>query len=99
MSKRGLSPTSAPKRQPHVFIPGKLVARLRRQTPAACQPKPVRAKAGGASRDRTGDLKLAKLALSQLSYGPEPAGSFGSFGFLRSEKLSVRGSSKLWWAE
>ena len=28
------------------------------------------AKAGGASRDRTGDLKLAKLALSQLSYGP-----------------------------
>ena len=28
------------------------------------------ANAGGASRDRTGDLKLAKLALSQLSYGP-----------------------------
>jgi hypothetical protein len=27
--------------------------------------------AGGASRDRTGDLKLAKLALSQLSYGPD----------------------------
>ena len=27
-------------------------------------------KAGGASRDRTDDLKLAKLALSQLSYGP-----------------------------
>ena len=27
-------------------------------------------KAGGADRDRTGDLKLAKLALSQLSYGP-----------------------------
>ena len=27
-------------------------------------------KDGGASRDRTGDLKLAKLALSQLSYGP-----------------------------
>ena len=30
---------------------------------------------GGASRDRTGDLKLAKLALSQLSYGPDPDGS------------------------
>ena len=28
---------------------------------------------GGASRDRTGDLKLAKLALSQLSYGPSRA--------------------------
>jgi hypothetical protein len=25
---------------------------------------------GGAERDRTDDLKLAKLALSQLSYGP-----------------------------
>ena len=35
--------------------------------------KPVAAPAGGASRDRTGDLKLAKLALSQLSYGPLPA--------------------------
>ena len=26
--------------------------------------------AGGAERDRTDDLKLAKLALSQLSYSP-----------------------------
>ena len=25
---------------------------------------------GGAERDRTADLKLAKLPLSQLSYGP-----------------------------
>ena len=28
-------------------------------------------KNGGASRDRTDDLKLAKLPLSQLSYGPD----------------------------
>ena len=28
---------------------------------------------GGAGRDRTDDLKLAKLPLSQLSYGPEGA--------------------------
>ena len=28
------------------------------------------AKTGGAERDRTDDLKLAKLALSQLSYSP-----------------------------
>ena len=28
---------------------------------------------GGADRDRTDDLKLAKLALSQLSYGPDPS--------------------------
>ena len=31
---------------------------------------PQRAKVGGAERDRTDDLKLAKLALSQLSYSP-----------------------------
>ena len=31
---------------------------------------------GGASRDRTDDLKLAKLALSQLSYGPTPVRKF-----------------------
>ena len=35
------------------------------------EPKPgERAKAGGADRDRTGDLMLAKHALSQLSYSP-----------------------------
>src|SRR3569623_1537644 len=33
---------------------------------------------GGASRDRTDDLKLAKLALSQLSYGPALTGSHQS---------------------
>ena len=35
---------------------------------------------GGARRDRTDDLKLAKLALSQLSYGPGqfPASVFRS---------------------
>ena len=31
---------------------------------------PTKAKPGGANRDRTGDLLLAKQALSQLSYGP-----------------------------
>ena len=33
-----------------------------------------RAGSGGANRDRTGDLLLAKQALSQLSYGPEKRG-------------------------
>jgi hypothetical protein len=33
----------------------------------SCQSVPF---GGGADRDRTDDLKLAKLALSQLSYGP-----------------------------
>ena len=33
---------------------------------------------GGARRDRTDDLKLAKLPLSQLSYGPAETGVQGS---------------------
>ena len=33
-------------------------------------PRTDAAAVGGASRDRTGDLLLAKQALSQLSYGP-----------------------------
>ena len=32
-------------------------------------------KNGGARRDRTDDLKLAKLPLSQLSYGPNLCGT------------------------
>jgi hypothetical protein len=50
-----------------------------------------RAKAGGADRDRTDDLKLAKLALSQLSYGPK--------GCCQSDfRLSPRSRSMRWWA-
>jgi hypothetical protein len=40
------------------------------QRSLACQPKLPSSEGGGADRDRTDDLKLAKLALSQLSYGP-----------------------------
>ena len=51
---------------------------------------------GGASRDRTGDLKLAKLALSQLSYGPEGTAhrNSGDPGF------QTPGPSQrmMWWA-
>src|SRR5215213_10085952 len=54
-------------------------------TPARITP---RGNGGGASRDRTDDLKLAKLALSQLSYGP--AG--------RSLKLLPFAQAR-WWAE
>ena len=62
MSKRGFS-------KPHIrgrsretvcFIPGNSLPPRHRQSGSG----------GGASRDRTDDLKLAKLALSQLSYGP-----------------------------
>ena len=35
---------------------------------------------GGAGRDRTDDLKLAKLPLSQLSYGPIPRENNGGPG-------------------
>ena len=37
---------------------------------ARAGPKTAGRKAGGANRDRTDDLLLAKQALSQLSYGP-----------------------------
>ena len=39
---------------------------------------------GGANRDRTGDLLLAKQALSQLSYGPAEHGT-----------NSIRGGARL----
>ena len=44
---------------------------------------------GGANRDRTDDLKLAKLALSQLSYGPKPDGAYHISG-----KLSTAGPTQ-----
>ena len=46
----------------------------------------LRAFPGGANRDRTGDLLLAKQALSQLSYGPNPVPgrvSLGGSGWIR----------------
>ena len=42
------------------------ITRNRHGRTGACPGEP----SGGARRDRTDDLKLAKLALSQLSYGP-----------------------------
>ena len=49
---------------------------------------------GGARRDRTDDLKLAKLALSQLSYGPvvQPLGR------VRSRTHDDTGAREKWWA-
>jgi hypothetical protein len=44
---------------------------------------------GGARRDRTDDLKLAKLALSQLSYGPG-IGTLGLDGWWAWEDLNLR---------
>ena len=50
----------------------------------------ISGKYGGASRDRTDDLKLAKLALSQLSYGPKSMKDGG---------VSTLSTSLKWWAE
>ena len=54
---------------------------------------PARAavKAGGASRDRTGDLLVANQALSQLSYGPSPI-SGGSGRSCTSDLTLIRGA-------
>ena len=45
------------------------------------------AKAGGADRDRTDDLKLAKLPLSQLSYGPSVRVAHAE---VRNQKTEIR---------
>jgi hypothetical protein len=64
-----------------IFVGALLKVRLRPSgfdvtafaTIGLAQPKQAQpAKAGGARRDRTDDLMLAKHALSQLSYGPVP---------------------------
>ena len=49
----------------------------------------LRIPSGGARRDRTDDLMLAKHALSQLSYGPVPEDEC----FTRSPSLALRRSS------
>ena len=61
--------------------------------------------AGGARRDRTDDLLLAKQALSQLSYGPKsaaPAFAEASAGNLRSSKAGLPTETVIpregWWA-
>jgi hypothetical protein len=52
-----------------------LAERARGRKPAKQRPdhekRPICEANGGAERDRTDDLKLAKLALSQLSYSPD----------------------------
>jgi hypothetical protein len=61
--------------------PAKAAARPRESKSPDSTPNPLGGQAappkppGGARRDRTDDLKLAKLALSQLSYGPILAGA------------------------
>ena len=70
-------------REDLVFIPGEIMVARHRSREAA--------KAGGASRDRTGDLKLAKLALSQLSYGPVARRMFPMFP-LAMEQNRLRGA-------
>src|SRR5438309_1264805 len=84
-------------------------ASIRLAQPKLAQP----AKAGGARRDRTDDLMLAKHALSQLSYGPVPedecflsrAPCSPAFAKPRRSSLRSRGpaepklqSSEGWWA-
>ncbi len=47
---------------------------------------------GGASRDRTDDLLLAKQALSQLSYGPVRQTSGGSGRSCTPDLTLIRGA-------
>src|SRR5882762_166406 len=52
-----------------------------------------RARPGGADRDRTDDIQLAKLALSQLSYGPSSTTERSMVGLGRFELPTPRLSS------
>jgi hypothetical protein len=69
--------------------------------------RPICKANGGAERDRTDDLKLAKLALSQLSYSPvvrmacQPklaAVSSTFANWLRRTTIAPRSASEGWWA-
>jgi hypothetical protein len=51
---------------------------------------------GGADRDRTGGLRRAKPALSQLSYSPDPYLTDGSQDLSLGVVARVRNSN--WWA-
>ena len=53
------------------------------------------AKAGGARRDRTDDLMLAKHALSQLSYGPVPEDECFTLDERRLRSIKVVGLGRL----
>ena len=55
-------------------------------------------KIGGASRDRTDDLRLAKAALSQLSYGPVLVNPFGSTPLSASHPNATEVAKEKWWA-
>jgi hypothetical protein len=55
-----------------------------------------RAKRGGARRDRTDDLMLAKHALSQLSYGPVPEDE--CFKLDQTYLVKEEARSIKWWA-
>ena len=56
----------------------------------------LRQPSGGARRDRTDDLMLAKHALSQLSYGPVPEDE--CFGLDATYLVKEEARSIKWWA-
>ena len=66
---------------------------LRSPCPAA--PRIAEAKRGGARRDRTDDLMLAKHALSQLSYGPVPEDECFKLDEKRMHSIKVVGLGRL----
>ena len=60
-----------------------------RQTIRGAAPKARSNEDGGAERDRTDDLMLAKHALSQLSYSPKPLQEDGGPGRTRTSDLTL----------
>ena len=56
----------------HFSLSDEDVSEFRRRATKGAPNRRKTRSSGGARRDRTDDLKLAKLPLSQLSYGPKP---------------------------
>jgi hypothetical protein len=65
-----------------------------RRSMRVAQSAMARTKVGGARRDRTDDLLLAKQALSQLSYGP--VGRIGSLVRRKPEARSQKSNFDFW---
>ena len=70
----------------------------RHHVPVHCAYAVVKELPGGADRVRTDDIQLAKLALSQLSYGPALDGDMVQPPKAARSVSPLRDLAALWWA-
>ena len=97
MARAGLMTDAAQKTKFHFSQSAKTTDQVfKEQSPSGKKlDMPANPFLGGARRDRTADLLLAKQALSRLSYGPEPTviHEDGGSGWIRTTDLTlIRGA-------